>query len=174
MIPSYPYIFFAPLRLPPALFHLSPRPTLKGTNINPRLGCPPPCRRCIQPGCICQRGTRADLSSIKCRHHSSQYNKPSNVCDAHHAAFEVVRTICTKSLIRALYRDAGIKSRQVQVPTAETHKYADSLEQEQLKYRRNLLFSSLNITLYKRNSIMVAINMCKTTTPIFKHYSGYI
>lgn len=97
------YLFCPPP--PPAPFHLSARPTLKGTNINPRLGCPPSCRRYIQPGCICQRGTRADLSSIKCRHHSSRYNKPGDVCDAPQAAFQFLRTICTKSL--TLCRDAN-------------------------------------------------------------------
>lgn len=105
------YLFFLPLSARPLHYFISfPRPIPKGTNINRRPGCPPPRRRYIQPGCICQRGTRADLSSINCRHHGSRYNKPGNVCDAQHTPFEFLRAICTKLLMQTLCRGGGIKS----------------------------------------------------------------
>lgn len=122
MVPSYPIYPplpsppLLPLRPPPALFHLFPRSTPKGTNINPGPGCPPPRRRYIQAGCICQRGPRADLGSINCRHHGSRYNEPGNACDAQHTPSRFF--LRAKSLMRTLCDAGGIKSQRAAAEVA--------------------------------------------------------
>lgn len=83
----YMYLFFFPSLSPffPAVFHLSPRPILKGTNINPIPACPPPQREIYLVWLYMSAvnvGWSADLSSINCRHYSLYYNKASNVCNA--------------------------------------------------------------------------------------------